>query len=116
MRLGVTCTFGRMTRVFYVPLRKHGGGTDTEKVSAHKVNSGEENSPAAPAGVRTRNLSIRSPALLPTSYPGSVTCRKHNQPLFLTLEGTKARPALLISHTWLEVLSQLSTEQEKSKE
>ena len=58
-----------MTRVFYVPLRKHGGGTDTEKVSAHKVNSGEENSPAAPAGIRTRNLWITSPALLPTSYP-----------------------------------------------
>ena len=38
---------------------------------AHKVNSGEENSPAAPAGIRTRNLSITSPALLPTSYPGS---------------------------------------------
>ena len=28
------------------------------------------NSPAAPAGIRTRNLSITSPALLPTSYAG----------------------------------------------
>ena len=38
--------------------------------SAHKVNSGEETSPAAPAGIRTRNLSMTSPVLLPTSYPG----------------------------------------------
>ena len=30
----------------------------------------EENSPAAPAGIRPRNLLITSPALLPTSYPG----------------------------------------------
>ena len=29
-----------------------------------------KNSPAAPARIRTRNLSITSPALLPTSYPG----------------------------------------------
>ena len=39
--------------------------------SAHKVNSGEENYPAASAGIRTRNLSITSLALLPTSCPGS---------------------------------------------
>ena len=37
-----------------------------KKESAHKVNSGEENCPAAPAGIRTRDLSITSPALLPT--------------------------------------------------
>ena len=52
-----------MTGVFYVALRQLGGGTDTEEESAQKVNSGEENSPAAPAGTRTRNLSITSPAL-----------------------------------------------------
>ena len=52
--------------------RNTGGGTDTEKESAHKVKSGEGNSPAAPAGIRTRNLSITSPALLPTSYSGSL--------------------------------------------
>ena len=34
-------------------------GTDTEEESAHKVNSGEENSPAAPAGIPTRNLRTR---------------------------------------------------------
>ena len=45
-----------------MPLRSHGGGTDTEQGSAHKVNSGEENSTAAPAEIRTRNLSITSPA------------------------------------------------------
>ena len=39
------------------------GGTDTEWESAHKVNSLEENSPAAAAGTRTRNFSITSPAL-----------------------------------------------------
>ena len=48
-----------MSGVFYVQLRLHKGGTDT----AHKVNSGEENSPVAPARIRTHNLSIRSPAL-----------------------------------------------------
>ena len=39
------------------------GGTDTEYESTYKVNYGEENSPVAPAGTRTRNLSIMSPAL-----------------------------------------------------
>ena len=43
----------------------------TPNKSQHTVSSGEESSPAAPAGIRTRNLSITSPALLPTSYPGS---------------------------------------------
>ena len=38
-----------------------GGGKDTEEESAHKVDSGEESSPAAPAGIRTRNLSITKP-------------------------------------------------------
>ena len=36
-----------------------------------KVNSVEENFPAAPAKIRTRNLSITCPRALPTSYPGS---------------------------------------------
>ena len=31
--------------------------------SAQKVDPGEENTPAAPAGIRTRDLSITSPAL-----------------------------------------------------
>ena len=31
--------------------------------SAQKVDPGEENSPAAPAGIRTRDLSITSPVL-----------------------------------------------------
>ena len=60
-----------MIGFFYIPLRLHGVGTDTEQESVHKVDSGAENSPAAPAGIRTRNLSITSPALSPTSYPGS---------------------------------------------
>ena len=35
------------------------GGTNTEKESAHKVDSGEKkNSPTATAGTRTRNFSI----------------------------------------------------------
>ena len=37
--------------------------------SAQKVDPGEETSPAAPAGIRTRDLSITSPALQPLSYP-----------------------------------------------
>ena len=44
-----------MTGVFYMPLWWHWGGTDTEQESAHKVNSGEENSPAR---IRTPNLLI----------------------------------------------------------
>ena len=47
-----------------------GGGTDTEYESAHKVNSGQENPLDAPAGIQTHNLSITSPALLSTCYPG----------------------------------------------
>ena len=40
------------------------GGTDTEiRVSTEKVDPGEENSPAAPAGIRTSDLSVTSPAL-----------------------------------------------------
>ena len=35
---------------------------DTE-IRAQKVDPGEENSPAASAGIRTRDLSITSPAL-----------------------------------------------------
>ena len=42
----------------------------TPKESAHRVNSGAKNDLADPTGIRTCNLSITSPALLPTSYPG----------------------------------------------
>ena len=56
------------------------GGPDTEQETAHKVNSGEENSPAAPAGIRTRCLLITSPALLPTNHPGSrSTCTSYQR-------------------------------------
>ena len=41
------------------------------KESAHKVDSGEENSPTASAGIWTHNLLITSLALQPTNYPGS---------------------------------------------
>ena len=53
-------------------LRYHGGAADTEQESALKVHSEEEIFSAAPVGIRTRNLSITSPALLPTSYTGSL--------------------------------------------
>ena len=43
------------------------GNTGLERIpkweSAQKVDPGEENSPAVPAGIRTRDLSITSPAL-----------------------------------------------------
>ena len=59
--LGVTCHlhFGRMTEVFwchYSNMVKRA----PNKSQHTKVNSTEENSPAAPAGVRTCNLSIMS--------------------------------------------------------
>ena len=41
----------------------------TPNKSAHKVNTGEENSPAAAAGIRTRNLSITSPVLYQRAIP-----------------------------------------------
>ena len=37
-----------------------------------KLTLEKKNSPAASAGIRTRNLSITSPALLPTNYPDVV--------------------------------------------
>ena len=37
--------------------------TRTPNKSQHIVDSGKENSPAASAGIRTRNLSITSPAV-----------------------------------------------------
>ena len=52
-----------------MPLRQHGGGNDTEKESAQKIKSGEENSPAASARIRTHNLSITSRALFQLSFP-----------------------------------------------
>ena len=61
-----------MTEVFYVSLQYYGSETDTEWHSAHKVDSGEENSPADPVGIRTLNHSITSPTLLPASCPGSL--------------------------------------------
>ena len=43
------------------------GNTGVERIptleSAQKVDPGEENSPAVPAGIRTRDLSVTSPAL-----------------------------------------------------
>ena len=39
------------------------GWNGYQNESAQKVNPGEENSPAAPAGIRTRDLSITIPAL-----------------------------------------------------
>ena len=41
----------------------------TPNKSAHKVNSGEENSPTTPAAIRTCNLSITSPALYQQATP-----------------------------------------------
>ena len=38
-----------------------------------KVNAGEVNSPAAPAGTRTRNLSVTSPALYQQAVPASAS-------------------------------------------
>ena len=82
--LGVTCLqyFWQNDRgLLRATAVTRGGGTDIKLDSAHKVNSGgkkansrEEISPAAPAGIRTRNFSITSPALLPTSYPGWSYC------------------------------------------
>ena len=59
----------------------------TEQESAHKVNSGEENSPTARAGIGTCHLSITSPELLPTSYsspsPSTLTITEKHWSFFL---------------------------------
>ena len=47
-----------MTGIFYVLLRNTGVGWDRYRKEAQKVDPGEENSPAAPAVTRTRDLSI----------------------------------------------------------
>ena len=82
-----------------MPLWYHGGGTDTEKEPAHKkVNPGKENSPTAPAEIRTRNLSITSLVLLPTSYPGShkSTCMD-SQSLMPVKNQTSQRGVILLA-------------------
>ena len=51
--------------------------------SAQKADTGVEHSPAAPAGTRTRDLSITSPALWSLSYPRSsyiLMCTMPSQP------------------------------------
>ena len=58
-----------MTGVFYMPLQWHGGGTDTKSESAHKGNSGEENSPSGPAGIQTQNLLTMSPVFYQQATP-----------------------------------------------
>ena len=44
------------------------------KESAHKIDPGKENSASAPAGIRTRNLSMTSPALYQQAIaaPGAI--------------------------------------------
>ena len=42
---------------------------DYRNKSQHRVYPGEENSPAAPAGTRTHDISITIPVLYPLSYP-----------------------------------------------
>ena len=63
--LGVTCHlhFCQNDRGLLPATAETRVGTDEELESAQKVNSREENSSAAPAGTRTRNLSITSAAL-----------------------------------------------------
>ena len=58
--LTATCTFGKMTGIFYM---LHKGWNGYENESAQKVDPGEENLPTAPAGTQTHDLSITSLAL-----------------------------------------------------
>ena len=75
--LAVTChlRFGQSGRGLLCATAVTRGWNGYRKLSAQKVDTGEENSPAAPAGIRTRDLSITSPALKPLSYPRSQWCR-----------------------------------------
>ena len=53
--------------------------------------------PTVPARIRTRNLSITSPALLPTSYPGS---RQHYH---LQIENSKDRYGRRAHDGWVKM-------------
>ena len=55
-----------MAGVCYVPVQEHGGGKDTEQESAHKVNSGEEHSPAATCRKSNPRPSDHESGALPT--------------------------------------------------
>ena len=48
-------------------------GWNGHRIRDSTVSSGEENSPAAPAAIRSRNLSITSPALYQQAIPGPLT-------------------------------------------
>ena len=70
--LGVTCHlhFWQNDRCLLRGTRVTRGWNGHPNKSAHKVNSAEEDSPAAPARIRTSNVSMASPAFLTTSYSG----------------------------------------------
>ena len=69
--LGVTCRlhFWQNDRGLLHATAVTRGVEWTPTKLALEVNSGEENSPATPAAIRTRNLSITSLTLSPTSCP-----------------------------------------------
>ena len=68
--LAVTCIFWQndQDRLVYT-----GGWNTYQNKSAQKVDPGEENSPTAPSGTRTHNLSIMSPALHTTELSPLLT-------------------------------------------
>ena len=65
--LAVTCHLYFWQKEQDLLCAKYCGNTGVEQIlksePAQKVNAGEENYPAAPAGIRTHDLSITSPAL-----------------------------------------------------
>ena len=61
--LTATSTFGRSGWGLLRATAVTRGWNGYRNESAQKVDPGEENSPAAPATIRTRDLSITSPAL-----------------------------------------------------
>ena len=61
---------------------------DTE-IRAQKVDTGEENSPTAPAGTQTHDLSIMSLALEPLSSPNP--CMMYTNKVSGTIETTSSR-------------------------
>ena len=71
MCLGVTCHlhFWKNEQGPLYATEVTQGRTDTKKESAHKVNPGNENLHAAPAGIQTRNFSITCPTLYQQAIP-----------------------------------------------
>ena len=70
-------------------LRQHGGGTDTEIGVSTKSGPLRKKIPSAPAGDRTRDLPITSPALYHCAVSGTnIVCLRRPNMMYLISDHT----------------------------